>query len=108
LITQLFIMSGSILGLRDEDQVELLQLSGDHNLRVSVLGQHVRTSAERSEALSRMIWCTYRANIAAFGPTGIRSDAGWGCMHACGSNGACQRVGATLWRFVAATRFGVV
>jgi cysteine protease ATG4 len=37
--------------------------------------------AERSEALSRMIWCTYRANIAAFGPTGIRSDAGWGCMH---------------------------
>ena len=31
-------------------------------------------------ALSELVWCSYRAGIAPLGSSGMRTDAGWGCM----------------------------
>jgi cysteine protease ATG4 len=64
--------------IADDDDMYLIS-KGDA-LSTTILGAAVQDATERSQALSRIIWCTYRANIAAFGPTGIRTDAGWGCM----------------------------
>lgn len=65
--------------IADDDDMYLMSKSSS-DVSTTILGEPIREASERIQALSRIIWCTYRANIAAFGPTGIRTDAGWGCM----------------------------